>query len=358
MKRMIAGLLFAFFVFAITGVEAFDQDDPYDPYASERKAFIRRLEGHPSIPMMGMLDFVEPLVDVYESNDTMFQAKPIAFGDTVSALIDPRGDYDYFWFEVATGDTVHFDVDAWVLGSELDAYITIYGPEGYSIMSSHDVEGFDPEIFNFIVPSAGTYYIRVRGYGGTGGPGQFYHMTMDREYIPNGTIAGRVTDEVSNPLANAWIGATVRGQVRGVAFTDSTGRYDIELPAGTYDVEVYKEGYLSMFFNNQFRERDADPVDVVSGQTTPGIDFALPVGAMIRGTVRDYAGNPLGGMDVDIYVIGDNYWDLAVHTNPDGTYEVDGLRSDRLLIRVTSCWDGAYLAIHYNGQRDFSSGRR
>ena len=98
-----------------------------------------------------------------------------------------------------------------------------------------------------------------------------------------GSISGRVTDEVTGlPI----IGAEIRlsRMCQDVWYTDTAGYYMcVNVPAGFYLVHAHARGY--------YPETYPDSVQVMEGQNTPNIDFALtPMGAgtgSISGRVTD-----------------------------------------------------------------------
>lgn len=98
-----------------------------------------------------------------------------------------------------------------------------------------------------------------------------------------GSISGRVTDEVTGlPV----IGAEIRlsGMCHNVWYTDTSGYYTCDnVPTGVYLVSAHATGYNP--------ETYPDSVEVIEGQNTPNIDFALtPMGGgtgSISGRVTD-----------------------------------------------------------------------
>lgn len=83
-----------------------------------------------------------------------------------------------------------------------------------------------------------------------------------------GTVRGSVTSaETGEPIAGATI--LVIGSARG-SLTNPDGRYEINLPAGTYTIRARSIGHQSV----------EDRVTVVVGESVT-VDFSLPVGAVI-----------------------------------------------------------------------------
>ena len=85
-------------------------------------------------------------------------------------------------------------------------------------------------------------------FSGWSGDGFSTLFTVDTRGVTTGTavIAGRVTDPGGAGLSAATVSALVSSVVRAQAATDSGGYFTLaSLPAGTYDLQVGKSGYLS-----------------------------------------------------------------------------------------------------------------
>ncbi|MCS7250744.1 MAG: carboxypeptidase-like regulatory domain-containing protein [candidate division WOR-3 bacterium] len=116
-------------------------------------------------------------------------------------------------------------------------------------------------------------------------------------YAGVGAISGIVTDSLTgNPIPNARVNARkMNGQGCGMAVTDENGYYIIQnLTPGPYMVNCHARNYYPKHYPN--------PVEVVAGQTTNDINFALrpytppPPGerGSISGRVIDsITGNPI-----------------------------------------------------------------
>lgn len=143
-----------------------------------------------------------------------------------------------------------------------------------------------------------------------------------------GSIAGRITDEVGEPLANVTVFPAhwrfFRGRRRlvrapgGASFnrTDETGQYRItSLEPGEYFViattrdtwtvdENPKEriGFNTTYSGGTANPADAHAVKVVSGQETMAPDFSMVPGrvASISGTATASSGAPLAGESVEV----------------------------------------------------------
>jgi Carboxypeptidase regulatory-like domain len=121
--------------------------------------------------------------------------------------------------------------------------------------------------------------------------------------VPSGTgrIRGRViAAEGGNPLRRAQV--RISGNQPGLAATantDQDGRYEFQnLPAASYSISVTRNGYVSLQFGQQRPFEPGRPLTLIEGQVAEKIDFALPRGGVITGTVVDDLGEPLPGVRV------------------------------------------------------------
>ncbi len=80
--------------------------------------------------------------------------------DTVLARTSPR-----YPFQGRAGDHVRIRV----LGVDgFDPLALLLAPDGASLIGSDDVDGLNP-VIDMVLPSDGTYFVEIGGYGGTGG---------------------------------------------------------------------------------------------------------------------------------------------------------------------------------------------
>jgi hypothetical protein len=164
--------------------------------------------------------------------------------------------------------------------------------------------------------------------------------SIDADLALAGQIAGTVTDETGGPLLEAFIGvyaevAVASGgtdwQYVSGAETDALGDYEVDrLPAGTYRVDFDAEGYQSEYYDDVPTLEGSEPVDVVGGDLTSGIDAALTEDATISGTVIDADGQPLPDTYVGV-LVGDDYQGWTT-TDTNGEYTVDGLAAGSYVV--------------------------
>ncbi|RKX24102.1 MAG: hypothetical protein DRP45_08960, partial [Candidatus Zixiibacteriota bacterium] len=177
-----------------------------------------------------------PCSDINEYNDEYGQATALNYGETASGDICPLGDWDYYTFYGETGDTIVADVDAQVLGSDLDSVLRLYDIDGTTVMTTGDDYGgsLDSRIV-YDLSHDGYYYLRVREYsdGSEAGGDYFYNLSLtgaksapySRDF--EGDTSGWDTDgmwhltDSNSPYPNAYSGSQSwwYGQ-------DGTGDYD------------------------------------------------------------------------------------------------------------------------------------
>lgn len=147
-----------------------------------------------------------------------------------------------------------------------------------------------------------------------------------------GSISGRVTDEVTGlPI----IGAEIRlsGMCHNVWYTDTAGLYACDnVPAGVYLVSAHAMGY--------YPETYPDSVQVLEGQNTPNINFALtPMGGgtgSISGRVTDSeTGLPIPMAHVLAHAdSGYHCWGGEAWTDTAGYYLIQNLAAGQYIVGV------------------------
>ncbi|MBK8025501.1 MAG: carboxypeptidase regulatory-like domain-containing protein [Chloroflexi bacterium] len=153
------------------------------------------------------------------------------------------------------------------------------------------------------------------------------HRTdIDFALALGGSISGTVRAAEDNvPLADIWICAFPYSVTSfadtppwSCGQTQANGTYLLSaIAAGNHRIWLFPEDRLRLFYSNSPTFAGATPVAVTAGSTTPGIDFSLPLAAIISGTVTDANGQPMNGVTVS----------LADGTYPecsqsDGTYRI------------------------------------
>ena len=121
-----------------------------------------------------------------------------------------------------------------------------------------------------------------------------------------GIVSGKVTDAHRTPVK----GVCVQVQGPGFAFAGATtgadGDYSINaLPPGSYTVQFAggcgnAGSYAPQYYNGQTNSAAADPVPLIAGQTTAGVDAAMQPGGTITGAVTDSAGSKLSNVCISL----------------------------------------------------------
>jgi len=210
----------------------------------------------------------------------------------------------------------------------------------------------------------GSYSVQFRGCGDGSWVGEWYDdqpsaptpvvvtnrgdvTGIDAELAPGGQVAGRVTSEGGQPLADVCVGSGGLAH----ASTGTDGTYVLRgVPAGANVISFTfcgseGAGYLQEYYDDQAAFDDATSVDVVVGETTTGIDAALAPGGAIAGRVLDGQGLP--AVDACVHAVTGGSGRLA-GVSPQGTYVLRGLPAGPIKVgfsmpcfaEPTSWWEG------------------
>ena len=196
---------------------------------------------------------------------------------------------------------------------------------------------------------------------------------IDFTLVQGGAISGVVQTNDGEPMAGVRIHAEAleRNKIgipglellRQMTLTDAEGKYKISgLAEGNYRVSATAciDGFrVVKFFDDKLEAKDADPVAVLEGIETTGIDFTFtPATAKITGKVTDPEGKPLAGVFVTYVFKGDYFenwgrlWHHAV-TDDNGEYELANLRAG---VYFVGAWvhDGSqFKGLWYDNVKNF-----
>jgi len=159
--------------------------------------------------------------------------------------------------------------------------------------------------------------------------------------IGTATISGKVVDELTGqPVRRAVLslGNTERS-LRFAMVTGDSGAFSFtNLPDGRFGMSANKPGYVSMSYGATRPNRPGTSIVLTTGQQLTGLTIRLPPGAVITGTVRDRAGEPVPDARVAVlrpsvsYLTGERELapagvggGLGSSTNDRGEYRVYGL---------------------------------
>jgi hypothetical protein len=169
-------------------------------------------------------------------------------------------------------------------------------------------------------------------------------FSLDR----GGVVAGRVTDEDSNPIVGPTVDAfdVTDGHWIASGPTDTGGTYAIVgLASGLYSIRTYAspanyadEWYANVPVTGALLPEEAAEVSITAGLTNAGVNFALAAGAAVSGLVSEASLLPgttqgIAGVSVELY--DSNGTPIADDvTAYDGTYEISSLGAGVYYARV------------------------
>ena len=178
---------------------------------------------------------------------------------------------------------------------------------------------------------------------------------INAELAVGGSISGNVTDELAGPLEDICIRAYSEsggGYVAGDQ-TDPAGDYTIVgLSTDNYMVQFYDCGsndVISEYYNDKRERYLADPVAVVQGADTSGIDAELAPAGTISGTVADSNSDPLEDICVDAWNEEEGVGEGA-STDSNGDYSIRGLEGLDYIVHFNDCGSNNVVAEFYDDQ--------
>jgi len=222
-----------------------------------------------------------------ESNDIIRSANPIELdseapvtfsgeiGDNTTSILSPEGDVDLFRVELEKGDILFADINAAIIGSDLDAILSIFDADGNLLVQNDDnsfeVDGevvteIDP-LSQWIAFEDGTFFIGVSS-------------SLNSEYNPNVATSSRDTGE-------------------------SSGFYSLELSIDEFEIDE-----LATESNDIIRF--ANDVDLFAVELEAGDILFADINSEIIGSNLDA-----------VLSIFDTNGELIVQ-NEDNSFEVDG----------------------------------
>nr|MDQ3023646.1 carboxypeptidase-like regulatory domain-containing protein [bacterium] len=150
------------------------------------------------------------------------------------------------------------------------------------------------------------------------------------ENIPVGVVEGTITDERGDPIDDVLVNAT-QPNVDPFTYTDASGHYRIEnVPAGTWIISGYKQGYLTVNKEVEITDGGVAHVSLQLASYTPPPATLIPfTGRILDSTKFDDQGRPssdagIGGADIVFTPVDNNYGHYVQHKNSDssGNYGV------------------------------------
>lgn len=144
------------------------------------------------------------------------------------------------------------------------------------------------------------------------------------------------------PVRLAQVSVSPRpGSSDSMTTTGADGRYELSVPPGRYTVRARKAGFMSVDFGQRRAFEPGTLVEARPGEPRDGVDFTLPRGAVITGTVHNPFGEPAAGVSVQVlrYRFDDGRWQLA---GSGRGFTDRRMTDDRGIYRVHSLPPGSY----------------
>jgi Carboxypeptidase regulatory-like domain len=240
--------------------------------------------------------------------------------------------------------------------------------------------------YKLIGLSAGTYFVQYQtGCGNRGNYLEFERKVtlakgqtkrgVDVALQPGAGVSGTVMNNHGKPVGGICVDINRPRRSSFGIETNPDGTYKATgLTPGVYTVQFSggcgnRGSYLPQYYNGKTMQATADPVKLIAGHITTGIDATMQAGATIAGTLTDAAGHRLSdvcvGIDTrsDQFLSGDGvFTDIEFTTN--GAYRASKPASRRLrcqlwlrhrvrcqpLVQVTQDHKGADLVSARAGQ--------
>ena len=118
-----------------------------------------------------------PEVGEIEPNSEPSAANWINLPTTVSGVIDSVDDQDFFRFNAKAEQRLICEVTASRMGSLLDSFLALFGPDGVELASNDIANGLD-SLIDYTIPTDGEYTLRIRDLRYKGGEEFVYRLSI------------------------------------------------------------------------------------------------------------------------------------------------------------------------------------
>ncbi len=182
---------------------------------------------------------------------------------------------------------------------------------------------------------------------------------IDGVLARGGRISGTVTDNHGNAVAGICV-LVDNNSIFGVTATGPAGTYSIpQLGSGNYYASFSggcgdTGSYAPQYYRDRNNPGAADPISVIAGQNSVGIDATMAPGATIAGTVTNSSGQPLKGICVGVTtasisaLAGPGNLLTVVGTTAEGTYSLGDLAPGNYQVAFfPGCNSSANLAVQW-----------
>jgi len=190
--------------------------------------------------------------------------------------------------------------------------------------------------------------------------------------LPNGVIAGRVTDDQDLPIPDAYVYVQPVGNSPlnpwfwVYAVTDKSGNYRLQnLPDGSYYVSAYAQSgwqFVQLWWQEAESLEQATTISILNGSEVYAIDFKLPITmgtASIAGSIVASDGRALAGVSISLsstdslFPDGNKRFDIWAWATSDsnGYYWIDRLPAGSYLAQATY-WENDSYAQQWFDQAD------
>ncbi|MDP3773059.1 MAG: pre-peptidase C-terminal domain-containing protein [Gemmatimonadales bacterium] len=310
------GVFLAILLSVPEGAQAQSWPSRPKPAVGARQSYgARRLQQAFPPPTALRLRAARATVTESEPNDSLATADPVTLGDTLTGVVDPAGDVDYFALNVTGGTRLNLDVDAQALGSPLDAILVLIAPDSVTVLAfNDDFDGLDSRI-RFTVATTGRYFVGIASYAGDGSPSYTYTLIFGVATPGPGDPTTSFATGLGSPAGMAASAAgelfvvdpTVARIVR-VSPTGSTSDY-VFFGLGRSPSDIAIDGFGDLLVASTDTNFSGGVVMRIGNPSAPPTFFA-------RGFI--FAGAIAVGPDGDVWV-GDNGCGCLLRFDPVGT---------------------------------------
>ncbi len=185
------------------------------------------------------------------------------------------------------------------------------------------------------------------------------HSGVDASLSTGAEITGKVTSAATKkPIEGILACAQDKEfEFAGCATSDATGKYAIPgLPSGGYVIEFFApegshQNYVTQYYPDKPKRKEAKSVQVVADTLTPGINAALLVGGQIKGTVTSVESKEqLENIEVCAYseelFLEEFFRESCAVTGPGGAYDITSLATGEYYVYFYSSGEYGFQAYH------------